>query len=67
MISRTISIPLKKLEDAADEIAQGNFDSKVNIKSDDEIGKLAESFNFMAASLKRAFTRQGGTAPNDEE
>ena len=67
LISRTISIPLKKLEDAADEIAQGNFDSKVNIKSDDEIGKLAESFNFMAASLKRAFTRQGGTAPNDEE
>lgn len=54
-IARSISNPIKKLTEAADEITQGNFDSKVRIKSNDEIGKLAESFNFMAASLKRAF------------
>ncbi len=57
-IARSISKPIKTLTEAADEIAQGNFDSKVRIKSNDEIGKLAESFNFMAASLKRAFGRK---------
>ncbi len=57
-IARSISKPIKVLTEAADEIAQGNFDSKVKITSNDEIGKLAQSFNFMAASLKRAFGRK---------
>ncbi len=57
-IARSISKPIKVLTEAADEISQGNFDSKVKITSNDEIGKLAQSFNFMAASLKRAFGRK---------
>ena len=44
--------PVRKLTDATKEIARGNFDIHVPVKSNDEIGQLADSFNTMATELQ---------------
>lgn len=45
--------PIKKLQEAADDIQQGNFDKTVVIDTNDELEELGESFNGMALGLKR--------------
>jgi signal transduction histidine kinase len=46
--------PLRALSAGANEIAIGNLSYRVIVKSRDETGKLAESFNAMAGSLERS-------------
>jgi PAS domain S-box-containing protein len=50
--SHTISKPIVKLSNASLEIGKGNLDVKVEVTSNDEIGKLSGSFNQMATNLK---------------
>jgi len=52
IFSRTVSGPLLALGAASDEIGRGNYDQKVHVRSKDEIGRLAVSFNKMALDLK---------------
>lgn len=47
--------PLAKLSEAVTSVGKGNFDQKVEVGSDDEIGKLAQSFNLMADKLKESY------------
>lgn len=54
IFSLRIISPIKKLIDGTKNIAAGNLDYQVKISSQDEIGRLAESFNQMAVSLKDA-------------
>jgi signal transduction histidine kinase/DNA-binding response OmpR family regulator len=49
---RRLSIPVKKLQKAAREIATGNLDSAVNVETGDELEDLAKEFNSMARQLK---------------
>jgi two-component system, NtrC family, sensor kinase len=51
-MSQKISVPIRKLVSASREIAEGNLDAKVEIRSSDELGKLAYTFNRMGAALK---------------
>ncbi len=51
-IAKTIIRPLKELDKAAQDIAQGHLDVDLNIHSDDEVGTLAESFRETARQLK---------------
>ena len=44
-------IPIKKIAHGASEYANGNFDAKINVHSNDEIGYVAASLNFMANEL----------------
>jgi PAS domain S-box-containing protein len=44
--------PLRRLSDAATDIANGNYDISMPVKSDDEIGILAASFNLMVHQIK---------------
>lgn len=44
--------PLFLIYRGTEEIKKGNLDSRVSVKSRDEIGSLADSFNTMASSLK---------------
>ena len=53
IFSRTISKPIIKLKNAAVEIGKGNLDTRIGIKSKDEIGELAASFNDMAFNLNK--------------
>ncbi|MHC4174372.1 MAG: HAMP domain-containing protein, partial [Planctomycetota bacterium] len=50
-ISHFISTPITRLKNAAAEIGAGNFDTKIEIKSNDEIGQLGASFKKMAEGL----------------
>lgn len=52
-ISRSVSRPIVHLTNAALEIGRGQLDTKIDIKSKDEIGVLADAFNRMAYDLSR--------------
>lgn len=49
---RSIVKPIKRLSTASKEVAKGNFDIEVAIKSSDEIGELTSDFNLMTKELK---------------
>jgi signal transduction histidine kinase len=54
---RYITYPVQQLEKAAKSVADGNLSVKLDVKSKDEIGSLAGSFNLMTDSLKKAIDR----------
>lgn len=56
VISTRIASPIKKVTVAAQEIAQGQFDVILSVKSKDEVGQLADAFNL---TLKRLVNYQG--------
>ncbi|MGH4121833.1 MAG: ATP-binding protein [Clostridium sp.] len=45
--------PLAEINSVARRISNGDVDKRVYLKSDDEIGELAQSFNFMADSIEK--------------
>jgi serine phosphatase RsbU (regulator of sigma subunit) len=47
----SISRPIKQLAWKADQIARGDLEARVEVKSTDEIGVLGENFNFMADQI----------------
>jgi sigma-B regulation protein RsbU (phosphoserine phosphatase) len=54
LIAGSITRPLRSLARATEDIAIGNLDIEVPaVKSQDEVGKLAESFTYMKSSLKQ--------------
>lgn len=53
-LSKRLSKPIIKLRDAANKIAEGDFDVRTNIKSHDEIGQLSSSFDSMAKKLQES-------------
>lgn len=46
-------VPLQRLTLVARQIASGQLDSRVRVRSDDEFGSLADAFNNMASRLSR--------------
>ncbi|MFN7936322.1 MAG: ATP-binding protein [Bryobacteraceae bacterium] len=46
--------PVKDLDTAAGEVAMQNYDYRVSVDSDDELGRLASTFNKMCESLQAA-------------
>jgi len=55
-LARAITRPLQALATAADTIARGDFGTRVEVRTHDEVGRLARSFNAMAESLARSRT-----------
>ncbi len=51
IISRTITKPVKEVTETAYAMAQGDFNQRIDIKSDDEIGNLGKMFNHLASRL----------------
>jgi len=51
-LSRSISKPVARMTRASEEMARGNYDQNIEVRSRDEIGRLAESFNHMARQVK---------------
>jgi two-component system NtrC family sensor kinase len=51
-ITRSITRPIAELARATEEIAGGDFSHEVTIQSEDEVGRLAASFNRMMRTLK---------------
>jgi len=52
VISIKYTKPIETLSEVAIRIAKGDLDCEVNINRKDEIGKIAESFNFMIQKLR---------------
>ena len=50
-LSRLLTKPLTEVSRGAEAIAQGRFEYRIPIRSKDEVGQLAASFNAMAARL----------------
>jgi len=53
LFSRRIVSSMVRARNVAAEMAKGNFEQKIEIKSNDEIGQLMVSMNVMAESLSR--------------
>ncbi len=52
IISKSISEPIKNITEKVVLMSKGNFDNKVQVLSNDEIGELSETFNFLTTKLK---------------
>lgn len=50
---RSVAYPLNELTVAARHIGSGNLDQRIEVKTKDEVGKLAEEFNRMAENLSK--------------
>jgi len=54
LVSMLINKPIKKLINDVKQIGLGNLDTKIDIKSNDELGQLARTFNKMTSDLKQS-------------
>ncbi|MCX7711537.1 MAG: cell wall metabolism sensor histidine kinase WalK [Clostridia bacterium] len=64
IFSLRISKPLKEINNAARIIAGGEFQKRLSIRSRDEIGELANSFNHMVAALQNLEEMRRGFIAN---
>ncbi len=53
LVGRSFSSPLSEMKSFAQKIVQGDFRHKIKIKSEDEMGQLAESLNVMSEQLEK--------------
>jgi signal transduction histidine kinase len=54
VLARRIVEPLKELDRAAAEVSRQNYAHRVKVVSQDELGRLARTFNAMCASIQQA-------------
>jgi signal transduction histidine kinase len=52
-VSRSISKPIKDLYKATREVESGNYDVRLNIKTNDEIAQLGDAFNLTTSALSK--------------
>lgn len=64
IFSLRLSKPLKQIKNAAAKISNGEFEKRLDIKSRDEIGELAKTFNQMAAALQNLEEMRRGFIAN---
>lgn len=57
VISMSITRPVRHLAEVADRISLGELDAQIDVESDNEIGRLAESLRRMQTSLRAAIER----------
>ncbi|MFH0976646.1 MAG: SpoIIE family protein phosphatase [Spirochaetota bacterium] len=58
MLARMTIVPVRKLSQGAAMIGSGDLDYKIELKSSDELGRLAYEFNEMTEHLKKAKERE---------
>lgn len=49
-----VHLRVKNLIRGTKELAKGNYNFRINLKSNDELGELSKDFNYMAENLKKA-------------
>jgi len=57
LIHRKVLAPIAKLEQATREVAAGNWNYKLAIASNDEIGEMSRNFDAMTHSLRMSFAQ----------
>jgi two-component system NtrC family sensor kinase len=53
-VHRLVYVPLRDLETGAKRLSSGNLEQVIPVRSDDEFGRLASSFNAMTAALRNS-------------
>jgi two-component system sensor histidine kinase BaeS len=53
-LARTLTRPIREITSATRAVADGDLEQKVPVRSHDELGELATSFNLMSAELARS-------------
>ena len=51
ILARVLTVPLLKMNMVAKEMAEGNFHHKVEVKSNDEVGRLGNTLNLLSTRL----------------
>jgi two-component system NtrC family sensor kinase len=54
LVHRVIYLPLRDLESGAEKLASGDLENTIPIRSKDEFGQLAHSFNSMTKALRKS-------------
>ncbi len=54
LVNRMIYLPLRDLHDGAIRLAEGDLEQTIPVRSKDEFGHLAESFNSMTEALRKS-------------
>lgn len=52
LLSRRLLVPVRKLTDGTQALASRRFDTRIRVRSRNELGRLAEDFNQMAETLE---------------
>ena len=52
LITRSITAPMKKIRQAAEDLSQGNLEARIDYRSQNEIGALAENFRKLIGVFK---------------
>ncbi|WP_373480932.1 methyl-accepting chemotaxis protein [Geminocystis sp.] len=53
VLGKVIATPIESLQITAEKFAQGNYRLRSNIRGKDEIGKLADTFNYLAENIEQ--------------
>ena len=54
LLSRTLTHPIRELTEATHAVSQGDLSQQVPVRSNDELGELAQAFNKMSSELSRS-------------
>jgi two-component system NtrC family sensor kinase len=54
LVQRAVYRPLGDLKEGSDRLKEGDLEHPIPVRSDDELGKLAESFNSMTRRLRKS-------------
>lgn len=52
-LARGITVPIQKLAEGTQAVAQGDLEFQIDVRANDELGVLVDSFNKMTADLKQ--------------
>jgi len=55
LVTRQVVRPVRRAADAAERFADGDLDQRLPVTGEDDVAKLAESYNAMAESIQRQF------------
>ena len=58
LLARRLSRPLHEITQAATAVAAGDFSTRLNVRSEDEIGRLADAFRFMSDEVQKSQEQQ---------
>ncbi len=54
LLARSVYVPIRRVTNAAEEIARGNYEQEIPVTGPEEVRGLAASFNQMAKQVKRS-------------
>jgi serine phosphatase RsbU (regulator of sigma subunit) len=67
LLARSITRGVHALTEGTQKVRQGDFDHQIRVRSRDQLGELAESFNLMSRGIRQLMLEQGEKERLEEE